>query len=109
MKFQATFGSEATETQETVAEFGGHEVVQDGIDGGVDVGHDATEVEDVVVGLQSQDGFLRCHDDPEGESAEGHEADEERQHHGAKHQHHLLPVPQNAVLGPGAMVSVPAT
>ena len=98
MKFQAPFGSDATESQETVPELGGHEIVQDWIDGGIDVGHDATEVQDVVVGLQSKDVFLRCHDDPEGESAEGHKADEERQHHGAKHHHYLLPVSENTVL-----------
>lgn len=109
---QVWLSSESTETRETVSELGGHEIVEDRVDGGVDVGHDTTEVEQVVVDLdvEGEDGLFWRHDDPECKGAERHQAYEEREYHGSKHHHHLFPVPVHFVLGRAcAVVAVAVT
>lgn len=85
MQIWPTIAPESTEPHESIAELGGHEVVEDRVDGGVDVDHDSGEVEQVVVRLdvEREHCFLWCHDDPEGEGAEGHQTHEEGQNHGA--------------------------
>lgn len=45
--------SASAETLETVTELRGHQVVQDRVDGGVGVLHDAGEVEEAVVAFHS--------------------------------------------------------
>ena len=80
-------------------EFGGHDVVEDGIDGGIEVEHDSTKVEHVVVRLGSHhlDVLVRRQDEPQGEDLEGQEADEEEDDDRAQHGHHLATGPQVGV------------
>lgn len=69
----------AAQAREAVAELGRHQVVQDGVDGRVEVEHDAAEVEQVVVALDAQRRHrLRGHDDdPQGERPERQQTQEE--------------------------------
>lgn len=77
--------------EEAGAELGAHQVVEDGVDGGVEVDHDAAEVEDVVVVLDAEPlhRLVRDDDDPEDEDAEGYEAEEEAEDDGAEHEDDL--------------------
>lgn len=73
----------SAETLESVAEFRGHQVVQDRVDGGVGVLHNAREVEETVVSFHAEDlNGVGEDDDPDGEDAERKQAEEERQDHG---------------------------
>lgn len=90
--------AQAAQPPEPVAELGRHQVVQDRVQGGVDVHHDpaeeqqqvevldADQLHDVVVG--------RRQDDPQDERAERQQAQEERRDHRAQHEHHLPAVPE---------------
>lgn len=90
---------ESERFEEGRAEFGGHDVVQDGINGRIEVEHDSTKVEDVVISLDAEvfNVFVRRQDEPQGENAEGQEADEEEDDNRAQHRHHLAPGPQIGV------------
>lgn len=82
---------------EALSELGRHDVVQDGVDGGVDVEHDPREVEEQVEGFHINDIEnidLQSHD-PQGEDLEGQHAREEEADHGEQHCHHLFPGSQN--------------
>ncbi len=85
---------ESERFEEGRPEFGGHDVVEDGIDGGIEVEHDSTKVEHVVVRLGSHhlDVLVRRQDEPQREDLEGQEADEEEDDHRAQHRHHLSSV-----------------
>lgn len=49
----STASSASAQTLESVTELRGHQVVQDGVDGGVGVLHDAGEVEEAVVAFHA--------------------------------------------------------
>lgn len=80
------------ELLETLTELGRHQVVENRIDGRVQVQHDPAEVQQVVVGLHAQTlhVFVRCNDDPQGEHAKGQEAGEECHYDSAQHENDLL-------------------
>lgn len=77
---------------EPLAKLGRHDVVQDRIDGRVDVKHDSREVQEKVerfnihyvkyINLQG--------DNPQGENLEGEHACEKEADHRDQHCHHLL-------------------
>lgn len=92
--------SEAADPREARAELWRHEVVQDGVDGRVEVVHRAAEVEyvEVLLDAQIEDRLVADEDDPECESPEGQQAEEEQQHDGAEHEHDLPAAPAVALL-----------
>lgn len=70
----------STQTLKSVTEFRRHQVVQDRVDGGVCVLHDAREVKETVVPFHAQDlNGVGKDDDPDGEDSEGKQTDEEGQ------------------------------
>ena len=82
---------------EPLSELGGHQVVEDGVDGGVDVEHDAAKVEEEVEGLnvnhlKEVDGESH---DPEGEDLEWEHARKKDGHHDHQHVDNLLSGAQN--------------
>ena len=81
------------DSPEPVSKPGGHRVVEDGVDGGVDVEHEAAEVEDVEVklGVDVVEYLVGRDDDPHGEDLEGEEAGEEEEDDGDEHDDDLAP------------------
>lgn len=81
-----------TETGESFAKLGGHEIVEYRVHGRIEVQHDAAEVEQTVVASQADvvQRLLCAEDDPQGEHSERQQADEEGEHNGAEHEDHLL-------------------
>lgn len=75
---------QAEQAQEAAAEFRRHQIVEDGIDGRVQVSHNAAKVDDgeVRVGRDLDVGHQRDH-------TERQQAHEEAHHHRAQHGHHL--------------------
>lgn len=59
------------ELLEALAELGRHQVVQDRIDGGVQVEHDPAKIKQIVIRLHAQtlQIFIRSDDDPQREHA----------------------------------------
>ena len=86
--------------QEGRPKFGRHDVVQDGIDGRVDVEHDATEIEHVVVGLGPDVFYLlgAAQNNPQREYAKWQQAQEEEDDHGSQHGHYLASRPRVRVV-----------
>lgn len=82
------------------AELGGGHVVEDRVDGGVDVVHDAAEVEEVVVDVDAQgvDGLMGDGHDPEEEYTQRHQTQEEEEDYRGQHHDHLPPRPHLRVL-----------
>lgn len=82
---------------ETLSELGGHDVIEDGIDGRVDVEHDAGKVEHDVKRLDGDDvHYLDLQgDDPQREDLKGQHAGEEEDDDGGQHCDNLLPGAQN--------------
>lgn len=82
----------ATQFPEALSEFRRHQIVQNGIDGRIQVEHDATEVQAIVVAFEAESlhHFIGHNDDPQCEYAKRNEAKEKGQNHRAKHEHHLL-------------------
>lgn len=74
-----------------MAEFGRHQIVEDGVDGGVEVEHNATQIQEAVVGVDADIMDCVAISDyyPQSENAKREEASEERHDHGHQHQHHL--------------------
>ena len=63
-------------------ELGRHDVVQDGVDGRVEVEHDPAEVEPREPGHRVvRDVLVRRQDEPQRQHPERHQADEEEHHH----------------------------
>lgn len=89
------------DTLEAVSELGGHQIVQNRVDGRVEVQHDSAEVKDVVVPLHTQAVHLfRGHEyEPEGEDPERDETDEEQEDYSAQHEDHLLSGTRVAAFG----------
>lgn len=89
--------STAEQSEESLAELGRHEVVQNGIHGGVQVQHDPAEVQNVVVLLDSQckNIFLGCDYDPQSEPAKRQQAHEETDHDRGQHENDLFAILQN--------------
>lgn len=77
---------QAEQSQETVAKFRRHEIVQDGVDGRVEVDHDATEIDEHVVVFGT---LLQAPIVDDREQAERQKANEEAHHHRSQHCHHL--------------------
>ena len=82
---------EAERLEESRPELGRHDVVEDRVDGRVEVEHHPAEVEGVVVGLHAETLHVLVgrQDDPQREEAERQQADEEEDDHRAQHGHHL--------------------
>ena len=94
------------DSPEPVSEPGGHRVVEDGVDCGVDVEHEAAEVEDVEVklGVDVVEYLVGRDDDPHGEDLEGEEAGEEEEDDRAEHHHDLPPAPGDGGRLPRALL-----
>lgn len=92
-------GTEAAEPEESLPELRGHQVVQDWIDGGVQIEHHPAEVEqgEVTLDAKVDDHFDRDDQDPKRECSKRQQTQEETEHHCAEHQHHLLPVFEQVV------------
>lgn len=92
--------TQAEEPAEAFPELGRYGIVQDWIDGRVDVEHDTTKIEEVVEYLQAHmrlDGTWR-RDNPQDEDSIWQEAKEKAEHHGHEHEDHLPPCPHLGLL-----------
>ena len=69
----------AAQTRKAVAELGRHQVVENRVDGRVEVDHDAAEIKQVVVALNAQrhHRLRRNDDDPQGQRPERQQTQEE--------------------------------
>ena len=76
---------------------GGHGVVQDGVDGRVDIEHEAAEVKDVEVDLEVDmiKYFIRRDHHPHSQDFERKEAGEEEDDDGPEHDDDLSPPPRH--------------
>ena len=86
---------------------GGHRVVQDRVDGGVDVEHQAAEVEDVEVELEVDmvEYLVGGDDHPHGQHLEGEETGEEEEDDRAEHHDDLPPAPRDGRRLPRALLT----
>ncbi|KDR21337.1 hypothetical protein L798_03970 [Zootermopsis nevadensis] len=84
--------SQPAHTHESVSKLRGHQIVEDWVDGRVEIQHGSTKVQDVVVTLYAEAmNLLRGHKyEPDGKYPEGNETDKERENDGAQHEDHLL-------------------
>lgn len=83
--------SQSERFEESRAEFGRHDVVQNRIDGRIEVEHDTTEIQSVIVSFNTHRLHLLVgrQDDPQRENAERQQTNEEESHYGAQHGNHL--------------------
>jgi len=92
----------AKKSSEPLSEPGGHGVVEDRVDGGVDVEHQTREVQEVVEQLHVYMfmDLVRRYDHPYGQNLEGKKTGKEEYDNSAQHPHYLPPA-----LGDGSRLS----
>ncbi|CAD1475321.1 unnamed protein product, partial [Heterotrigona itama] len=92
-------GTKAAKPEESLPELRGHQIVQNWVDGGVQVEHHPAEVEqgEVTLDTEVDDHFDWDDQDPKRQRSKWQQAQEETEHHCAEHQHHLFAVFEQVV------------
>lgn len=94
------FRLETQQFAKAVSELGRHQVVEYRVHCRVQVQHDATEVQQVVILLDADavDHFGRFYDNPQRQRSERQQTQEERHNYRSQHHDHLPPVAERGTV-----------